>query len=102
MSEPPLFEHGTPVQLHEVRSIRVSLTEHGLVFAFALAEGPLQQIQWRARDAVQVRDVARQLVSLAEAMPGAESLCLCPLFKPPCPIHQPLIGEPAQPQDGGQ
>jgi len=102
VSQPPLFEDGTPVQSHEVRSVRVSLTESGLVFAFTLVSGPVQLIQWRTRDAVQVRDVARQLVSLAEAMPGAESLCLCPLFKPPCPIHQPLIGEPAQPQDGGQ
>lgn len=92
-----LLDGATPtVQQYEARSVRVSLTERGLIVAFQVVGGPLQQIRWVARDAVQVRDVARQLVSLAEAMPGAESLCLCDLFKPPCPIHQPWVGEPAQ------
>jgi hypothetical protein len=91
-----LFSDGPQALVHVVRSVQVSLTDTGLVFAFTLEGGSVQQIRWRARDAVQVRDVARQLVGLAEALPGAESMCLCALFKPPCPVHQPLLGEPAQ------
>jgi hypothetical protein len=73
-----------------VSSVSVTLQDDALVVAFALT-GERLTVRWVAHDPVAVRDLARQFVTLAEGMPGAESMCLCALFRPTCPVHRSLL-----------
>src|SRR5687767_1768527 len=65
------------LETQEISHVSVTLQPDGLVLTFDLAGGSVRVLRWRIRDAFSARDLARQVVTLAEGMPGAESLCLC-------------------------
>lgn len=90
-TQPSLLPAEAPTLL-TVTGVRVTLQPDALVVAFAVEGDEVHVIKWHARDAAAVRDLARQLVTLAEGMAGAETVCLCDVHVPKCPVHQPLLG----------